>query len=235
MQYEFIRVTCLAALFSCSALAEDNQKRPLATDYEKIELGTWKIYVERSLKDHPRKDRALQLLGFKLVEVEKLLPGAAVRELMKVPIWMSRDSSPGACYHPSIAWLQENGRVPEMARSIEIQNVDHFIDWSTTQPMMVLHELAHAWQDRMLEGGNSNPEIMKAYQIAKESGIYDQVLHVNGQKQLHYAMTNPMEYFAECTEAYFGKNDFHPFNRKELEKTDPAGANLVEKMWGIIR
>ena len=44
-------------------------------------------------------------------------------------------------------------------------------------------------------------------------------------------MTNAMEYFAELTEAYFGVNDFYPFNRSELQRHDPEMAKLLSKVW----
>jgi Mlc titration factor MtfA (ptsG expression regulator) len=47
-----------------------------------------------------------------------------------------------------------------------------------------------------------------------------------------YAMTNPQEYFAENTEAFFGKNDFEPFDRAELKRTDPEMHALLAKLWG---
>jgi dipeptidyl-peptidase-4 len=42
-----------------------------------------------------------------------------------------------------------------------------------------------------------------------------------------------MEYFAEATEAYFGKNDFFPFNREELKAHDPLMHDLVGKLWKL--
>ena len=48
-----------------------------------------------------------------------------------------------------------------------------------------------------------------------------------------YAMTNPMEYFAESTEAYFSRNDFFPFTRDDLEKHDPEMARLIANLWGV--
>lgn len=222
-----------AGMVLFSSHASGGEKPPLtAADYRPEAAGKWTVHVQCSLDDHPRRAQAVELLKAKLAEVEKLLPARAVAELVKVPLWLSRDVAAGACYHPSADWLRENGRVVEMARAIEIQNVDHFIDWSPTQPMMVLHELAHAWQDRMLEGGNGNPEIKKAYGVAKESGIYQKVRHKDGSTRQAYAMTNPMEYFAECSEAWFGTNDFEPFDREALEKFDPAGARMVVEMWG---
>ena len=173
------------------------------------------------------------MLKSKLAEVERLVPPAALPKHRKVPIWLSGEVSPGAVYHPSAGWLENNGRVVEMAKSIERQNIDHFIDWSTTQPMMILHELSHAWHHRVTACGYDNPEISEPYQAIVRSGSSEKVRHVSGREKRHYGLSNPMEYFGECSEAYFGCNDFQLFDRKELKASDPAGFRLVEKVWGV--
>jgi dipeptidyl-peptidase-4 len=212
------------------------QAAPLtAADYQSRTIQGWTVFVEKSLDTHPRKAQALELLDKKLAEVTTLVPAAALPKLKVVPIWMSRNVAPGACYHPSVDWLKQNGRVVEMARSIEFQNVDHFLDWSAGQPLMVLHELAHAWQDREAPQGYGNEVVERAFEAAKASGKYEKVRYVGGGEKKHYALTNPMEYFAECSEAYFGKNDFQPFDRAELKAFDPGGFEMVEKVWGIAK
>ena len=45
-------------------------------------------------------------------------------------------------------------------------------------------------------------------------------------------MANPMEYFAEASEAFFTRNDFFPFTREELKKHDPEMFAVVAKLWG---
>jgi hypothetical protein len=204
-----------------------------AADYEASPIQGWTVHVEKSLSDHPRRAEALALLEKKLVEITARVPAAALPKLKEVPLWLSRDASPGACYHPSAGWLKANGRVVEMARAIEFQNIDHFLDWSGNQPQMVLHELAHAWHHRCLPGGYDNPRIRAAFEAAVATKKYEKVRHAGGREQRHYALTNPMEYFAEATEAYFGRNDFQPFDRVELKDFDPAGHQLVEEIWGI--
>ena len=204
-----------------------------AADYEPAGIAGWTIHVEKSLEGHPRRAEALALLEKKLIELTGLVPPAALPKLKEVPIWLSKNAQPGACYHPSVGWLRKNGRVVEMARSIELQNIDHFIDWSATQPLMILHEMTHAWHDRVLAGGYGNPEIRAAFQRAVASKKYEKVRHADGKEQRHYALSNEMEYFAECSEAYFGRNDFQPFDRAELKTFDPAGFELVETMWDI--
>jgi dipeptidyl-peptidase-4 len=46
-------------------------------------------------------------------------------------------------------------------------------------------------------------------------------------------MSNPMEYFAESTEAYSPRNDFYPFNNSELRQHDSRVVDVVEDAWGI--
>jgi hypothetical protein len=65
-----------------------------------------------------------------------------------------------------------------------------------------------------------------------ESGRGRDVLHIDGRTQSHYALTNHKEYFAEMSEAYFGMNDFFPFNRAELARDERDTFDMLEKAWG---
>ena len=94
---------------------------------------------------------------------------------------------------------------------------------------MMLHELAHAYHFRVL--GVDHAGVKAAYKQAMERKLYDQVKYHNGKTMKAYAATNEREYFAELSEAYFGKNDFFPFNRDELRRHDPAGFKLMEATW----
>ncbi len=97
---------------------------------------------------------------------------------------------------------------------------------------MVLHELAHAYHHQSLPLGFENPEVRAAFDRAMKAGSYDSVLRGNGKEERAYAATNPMEYFAEATEAYFGTNDFFPFVHVELQRHDPQMYALLRKLWG---
>ena len=99
--------------------------------------------------------------------------------------------------------------------------------------MMVLHELAHAYHDKVL--GEDDEGIQKAYDQAVKGGRYEAVPYILGGVKRAYALTNKKEYFAETTEAYFGVNDFFPFTRDELRDFDPAGYRLMENVWGKMR
>ncbi|MFN6138673.1 MAG: hypothetical protein ACK480_09260, partial [Planctomycetota bacterium] len=98
-----------------------------------------------------------------------------------------------------------------------------------------LHELAHAYHDQYLDQGFSNPQVSELYRKAKDSGKYEQVEQRFGDGRSAntraYALSNPAEYFAESTEAYFSTNDFFPFTREQLEKHDPQIAQLLGQLW----
>ena len=78
--------------------------------------------------------------------------------------------------------------------------------------------------------------IKATYDKAKAGGGYESVERQDseGRKRLDraYALTNPMEYFAETTEAFFCRNDFFPFTNEELRKHDPVMFELLGRLWG---
>ncbi len=95
--------------------------------------------------------------------------------------------------------------------------------------MLMLHELAHAYHHQIL--GFEYPRIKQLFDAAEASGTYDAVTRWDGKTERAYAMSNPKEYFAESSEAYFGRNDFYPFNRKQLRLHDPKMYELVGQLW----
>jgi hypothetical protein len=202
--------------------------------YEVRQIEGWTVRVSSTLRDEHRDvaDRALELLRVRLFELKRALPGAALDRLRDVTFWMEWDdpSFPGMCFHPSAGWLRAHGFNPDKAGGIEIGNARHFIDWSSEQPCMVLHEFAHAYQHKVL-GGADNAEIRAAYERARRGGKYDAVLRAGGRTERAYALTNPEEFFAELSESYFGTNDFYPFVRAELRQYDRDSFELIRRLW----
>ena len=155
---------------------------------------------------------------------------------MQVRIWVEWDKKPNGAaeYHVSRGWLQANGYNPEKAGGIEISNTRNFVNWSrSAQPCMVMHELAHAYHHLVL--GDKHAGIDAAFKQAVDRKLYESVGYVLGGNKRAYAMNNAKEYYAELTEAYFGKNDFFPFTRSDLEKHDPVGNQLMESTWGVAK
>jgi hypothetical protein len=92
--------------------------------------------------------------------------------------------------------------------------------------------LAHAYHDQVL--GFEDPRILKEYQSYKKSGHGDAALLYDGTRVRHYGLTDQKEFFAEMTEAYFGGDDFFPFNRAELITAEPEIYELMRAIWGRL-
>ncbi len=100
--------------------------------------------------------------------------------------------------------------------------------------IVLLHELAHGYHDRVLSF--QNREILEAYEHARANKLYDRVERWHGSDrpttiERAYALVDHKEYFAEQTEAYFVRNDFYPFTRRELQQHDPKMFQLLERLW----
>ncbi len=180
---------------------------------------------------------AIDLLETKLVEISQLEIAPFIQDSLRaVSIFMDWNTTAGAAvFHPSQEWLVENGYIPEKASCIEISNISNFIDWTNTnQPYMVLHELAHAYHWRAF---NFNlPIITDAFNNAVSNNLYTNVsYHAGNGNYINlataYALENEFEYFAEITEAFFGLNDYFPFDSNDLFDYDLIGYNMALDVW----
>lgn len=235
------------ALVSPTAVSQPAASRqaqapiPAAVSREIRDISGWQVLIQTKLLETERNatEHALGLLQKMLDEIVRVVPPAAVKELRQIPLYFSpayQPSRTGAEYHPDAGWLRANGRDPMMARAVEFSGVADFEKEMNRMPNFVLHELAHGYHHRVLEDGFANAAIKQAYDRAKAGGKYELVERWFGNgkpntRERAYAMTNPMEYFAEATEAYFVRNDFFPFTRDELKLHDPEMLALLEKLW----
>jgi len=183
----------------------------------------WAIQV-RHFAEVALADEALKLLGYHLYEIRRRVPASAVRKLQRVPLVLSERNitrATWAGYHPEESL-------------VEISRAQEFLALTVQQPYTVLHELAHAYHHQFLPLGFQNDIVRETWQSAKAARRYEQVLHINGATVLTgHAAKDPMEYFAELTEAFFGSNDMYPFVRAELQRHDPNGYGLVAWAWGL--
>jgi hypothetical protein len=227
-----LRVASLAGLLLCCVSA--GPKFEPTSSYRKHVIEGWTIYLSSEFTGSHQQlaDKDLALLRVKLFDITRVVPAPALAKLREAPIWLELHDRgfPCMCYHPSKQWLIDNGYNPDKARAVEISNAENFLSWSLDQPWMVLHELAHSYHDRVLSFDNK--KVKAAYDHAVESHKYEKILHFDGKTVRAYALTNPQEYFAEDSEAFFGANDFYPFVRAELEKFDPEMYALLREVWG---
>lgn len=214
----------------------DKPIMPEPTDhYAKQTIRGWPVLVNQPFAERePELCReTLELLGLQLYQITREVPTPAVAKLRQITIWVEEAEPHHPCmaYHPDAGWLRDHEMNPDKARCVELANSRKFLEWSHDQPWMVFHELAHGYHHQFLPDGFENAELRAAFERITESKKYESVLRAGGQHDRHYALTNPMEMFAEASEAYFGTNDFYPFVRSELAEHDPPLCELIGRLW----
>lgn len=227
----------LAALvFACVASAAS----PVPT-YQTRTLEGWTVRIDDRLlaaANKPLTDKALVLLAAQLKEVVRIVPAGPVARLRKVTLWLSPpypNEPQVARYHAGDTLLRQSGRNPAMLKSIEFSNVLTFEKETKRMPVFVLHELSHAYHDQVL---GEHDGLTAAYARAIATQSYDCVERWRGPDvpntfERAYAMTDDWEFFAENSEALFGRNDFYPFTREDLGKHDPGMLALLQQVWQL--
>jgi hypothetical protein len=195
------------------------------------------VHVDDRLLNGPDKglgEQAMGLLGEHLKKICAVMPAEKLARLKQVHIWLdlTHGGLRSAQYHPSRGWLKSNGYDVALEKCVHIPDAKDFVSprLQHDQPWMVLHELAHSYHDQVL--GFEEPRIKEAWKKFVASGKYESVKHVSGRMVRHYGLTDQKEFFAEMSESYFGKNDFYPFDREELQKAEPELFKLLEEIWG---
>ena len=236
---KMIVAICLL-MAACSRAADEPAKLPpLPTSHTDRQIEGWTIRVDdRLLKGDGAAvgERALKLLSARLFLITMVVSDKPLAKLREVPIQL--DLTHGGLrhmqYHPDAEWLKANGYSEELAKCVHIPVAEDFLSpfENHRMPWVVLHELAHAYHDRVL--GFDEPRIIAAYQKFRDGGRYKSVLTSPGGMREHYALTNEKEFFAEMTECYFGTNDFYPFVTGELKQAEPGIFNLLQEIWGPL-
>ncbi len=232
-----IWATLMLAFVPLLLSAQPNESKP--TSHTTRDIEGWKVHVDDRLlhgSEAAVGQRALHLLANCLCEIKLEMQADRLQRLQQVPIWLdlTHGKLSSMQYHPNPVWLSDHGYSTNLAKCVHIPKAalfasprDHF-----RQPWAVLHELAHSYHDQVL--GFDDPEINAAWKRFKESGRYESVLQIDGRMEQHYGLTDQKEFFAEMSEAYFGMNDFFPFNRAELKREEPELFWLLCKVWGPL-
>jgi hypothetical protein len=224
----------LFALLPTAVFADAEPAKP--TSHTERKLEGWTIRVDDRLLEAPNDElgkKALRFLENKLADIKVVVPEDRLKKLQAVTIVLdlSHGKLTSMQYHPSAGWLKSNGYSTDLEKCVHIPRA---ADLATKrnineQPWVILHELAHAYHDQVL--GFEEPRIREAYEKYKKSGHGEKTLLYNGKRVRHYALTDHKEFFAEMTEAYFGVNDFFPFNRAELKEAEPEILELLAEIW----
>jgi hypothetical protein len=203
----------------------------------------WKVMVDDRLQNSDPSqvstpnselgDTAIRFLEAKLFEIAVVVPPNRLRQLQQVVIVLDLNCGNlrSMQYHPSAGWLVANGYPADLEKCVHLPRA---ADVATKrninqQPWVILHELTHAYHDQVL--GFDDARILAAYERYKRSGAGDKAMLYDGSIVKHYALTDHKEFFAEMTEAFFGTNDFYPFNRAELKQMDPSLDRVLDEIW----
>ena len=115
-----------------------------------------RVHISRELlaaKDGAATARALELLKAMLDEIIRVVPARAVAELQKVPLWVSPEY-PGTDLAPSItpmpAGCATTNAIPQWRRAWSSPTCASSRPRRRRMPNFALHELAHAYHDRVL-------------------------------------------------------------------------------------
>jgi len=231
-----VAITC-AWCANAWAGAEPEAPKPVSQTIRNIQ--GWTVQVDERLLRPPHDGlgaRAIGLLEAKLVDITYVVNADRLAKLQAVTLVL--DLSHGKLrsmqYHPNAGWLQTHGYARELEKCVHIPEAAALPTSRSIneQPWVILHELAHAYHDQVL--GFDEPRILAAYERFKHSGRGDAALRYDGKCVRHYALTDHKEFFAEMTEAYFGINDFFPFNRAELMTAEPEIFSLLQAIWGPV-
>ena len=237
-QILIISVFILNIIFLSAAKANQVDKKS-AVRFDPVikNIEGWQIHIDPALlKGKHSTDglHAIKMLTNHLQRISILVQGEALKKLKTCQIWLehSHPTLHAMQYHPSVGWLKANGHDPRLQKKVHVPQAKALTSRGQLlkHPAVILHELAHAYHDQFLTF--EHPEIIAAYNKARQKGDYNKVMLYTGQNVKHYAMTNHKEYFAEGTEAYFYRNDFYPFVRAELKKHDLDLHKVLEKVWG---
>ena len=229
----------LAMLFPAASNCPAAEKTSLPTAYTMRDIEGWTVRVDDRLLSGESKavgERALKLLGARLVAIAVVVPETSLIKLRAITIELDLNYGDLRVmqYHPDAGWLKEHGYSEKLAKCVHIPDVQGFLSPAENlrMPWVVLHELAHGFHDQTI--GFDEPRVTAAWKKFRNSGKYESVLTTSGQMREHYGLTDQKEFFAEMTECYFGSNDFYPFVTGELKRDEPEIFALLADIWGPL-
>jgi hypothetical protein len=192
----------------------------------------------------------LEVLENEFHALNQILFPAVLTKLQGVRVWVEWDDVPpgvslsdeAKANGPRVVALYRSGSPlraaaegkihPGKINAVEVMTLKRLTEMHqpgrNKSQIVLLHELCHAAHHVYMPGGFENLSVKAAYQQAMERRLY---AGGDGHPPA-YARTSPAEYFAEISCAYLDRCNFYPHTADELKEYDPAGYQLMEKVWG---
>lgn len=247
-------IAILASLLLLSVTSSYAGKKKADNSYVVDEYGYatfshagFQFKIKESVINTPEAQIAMQHMRDDLDKIVSIIPEEALKVMRSRPIWMEENNThnrSAAWYHTSADYPASIGDIPAKGKCLEITNYNKYVSSTAmNQPFMVLHELCHLYHDQAL-GSFGNQEIQAAYLNAKSRHLYDtyyrryslddlQGTEYKADETNHvYCLNDSFEFFAEMSEAYWGGNDYFPYNYEQLKAFDSTAFALMEKIWG---
>lgn len=210
--------------------------------YKKVTVDGRVFTVEQQLmKEAPNvAQRALARLNKNIDLALTILPRHAHRHLVKQRFYvMYGPKATGGGRDNGIAYFRpgapkHNANRDEDWNSVVVlwhaENYTKLTDlWALKS---VLHELAHAYH--LEQWPEKQPDLLDAYRRAMAGNLYRNVENNKGGVfKAAYATVNQLEYFAEVSCMFFAECNYKPYDRSEFKVYDPAGYEMVRKLWKI--
>jgi hypothetical protein len=236
-------------LFFLSALAAGSIARgaeppgKVPAGYEERTLEGFTVYVNKQAlaQGMDRFGRPpLSVLEKELNDLRRIILPQIIAVLQEVPVWAEWDETdkqtPGVLaryYGGTAEGMVKLGGDPRKVNAIEVLSLRRLGELrhpgSSLQQIIILHEMSHAVQHRLLGWGN--PELEAVYKQAMDRKLYADVNDRYGRRGKAYASTNAAEYFAELSCAYLDSCNYFPFNNQQLFGYDPVGFKFIQQVW----
>jgi hypothetical protein len=211
--------------------------------YEQVNLGEWTVFVESQLASEAPDvaNRALARLREKRAQALSSLPPHARAQLARIPFFvMYGPKAWGGGQGNGMEYFQKDA--PEHHPLLDPRWKDVIVVYCAPNYLRVselwalkamFHEFAHAYH--LENWPPKHPDIVKAFEHARDTGLYQNVLDLETReiRPKAYALTNHLEYFAEVSCMYFIRCNYQPSNRRELRAYDPVAYTMLRKIWKI--
>ncbi|MGI6220202.1 MAG: hypothetical protein ACOYJE_10235 [Bacteroidaceae bacterium] len=206
--------------FSLAALA-GGKGDFVCTQEGKVTLAVEQTYTTAACEE------ALAQLKSDIVAWQKAWPSAVTDAFRQDTVWV--EAADFTIEYVGNAL--ESGR----AACVVVGNLaDYAAAVAANQPQLLVNRVAQLYFDRYMPQ-EKKLAVYQAYAQGR-SEQYGSVYASNGVKLLRDRVPDAQRsvtlYFAELSEAYWGENDFYPFDYEELERYDPRGFAALQSVYG---
>ena len=217
----------LATMAVAFALSGPAQAFEPTSSYTKTKINGWTVLISSEFAKKPKERKViLGKIQSQTAVIAKTLSSKHLKTMRKADIWVEAGDHYRALarHHVSKAEIYQEGLNVQKYRDIEV--FGRFAQ--IRHPSLILHELAHVYQDRKLGWYDSRLGRLYDDFEARMPSAKDRC----GRTQKAYALKNEHEFFATFTESYFMKTCSYPYDRATIQKRHPKMYAVLKKIWG---